>query len=295
MLLYLVKQAVRSFQRKAQFTDIPRVRKGFVKIANRWYKPHPACSYVPQVIDGVPCEWTKPNGCAADKVLVYFHGGGYNAGGIETHRGITSQLAVLSNVQVLSVDYRLAPEHQFPAPIEDAVKVYQWLLHNNFSATKIAFGGDSAGGNLVVTTLLYLRDKNIRQPACAIALSPWLDLTLSGHSFQTKQKEEPMLVAEAFPSWIKNYLAEADPMQPYVSPVFDAAENLCPIYIQVGSAELLLDDSLRFAAKMKAAGGDITIDVFEKYFHVFQSFYRVLPKARKANKLLATYVAERLQ
>ncbi|MFN8310931.1 MAG: alpha/beta hydrolase [Chitinophagales bacterium] len=290
MLLSLVKWTIRRATKNSQWQDIHRVRRGFIRLSKRWNTHSRHCNYLPEVISGVPAEWITPKEAHSDTILLYFHGGGYNAGNIDTHRGLVSQIAIAAKLKAVLIDYRLAPEHPFPAAMNDAVQVYKELLARGISSKKIAFGGDSAGGGLTLATLLFLRDNQIEMPGCAIVLSPWTDLTLSGPSYQTKQNVEPMLVAAAFPSWVKNYSGEADPQNPYISPLFAELNNLPPIHIQVGSEELLLDDSIRFYEKSIAAGSPVQLQIFNKYFHVFQAFYIILPGARKAIRQLADFL-----
>jgi acetyl esterase/lipase len=312
MILSIVKYAIRRFQRKANWRDIDRVRYVFEKITKKYDRKIKKCRYEPFLIDGMKAEWIVPKNLTpkppkgfntsttvsssidTDRVLLYFHGGGYAAGSIATHRSQVSQMVKYSGIKALLIEYRLAPENKFPAPIEDAVKAYDRLLSEGYKPERIAFGGDSAGGGLTVATLLYLRDHSKPLPKCAICLSPWLDLTLSGESQNTKEKLEPLLVKEAFPLWVSNYLGDADPKTPYASPLFADLHGLPPIYIQVGTDELLLDDSVRFAQKAKEAGSPVTIDIYEGYFHVFQAFFIILRTARRANKKLAAFMVEQI-
>lgn len=295
MVLSILKRAMRRFKKKANWRDISDVRYGFEQLGRKYDKANIACRYGSFQIERMKAEWIIPKAKpGTDKVLLYFHGGGYAAGSIITHRAQVSQLVMLSGIKALLIEYRLAPEHKYPAPIEDAVLAYDWLLANNYLPEHIAFGGDSAGGGLTVATLLYLRDQGKPLPKCAICLSPWLDLTLSGESQVTKELAEPMLIKEAFPLWISNYLDDADARSLYASPVFAELHGLPPIYVQVGSEELLLDDSVRFMEKAKAAGSTVTLEIFEGYFHVFQAFFRVLKKAREANKKLAAFLVQEL-
>jgi monoterpene epsilon-lactone hydrolase len=295
MMLSLIKYAVGRFKKKADWRDINRVRHGFEKISTKYAKINKACSYEPFMLEHMKAEWIKPIGRPdTNRVLLYFHGGGYAAGSINTHRPHISQLVMLSGIKALMIEYRLAPEHKYPAQIDDAVLAYDWLLKNNYLPDRIAFGGDSAGGGLAIASLLYLRDHGKPLPKCAICLSPWLDLTLSGESHAVNEKLDVMLVREAFPLWVKNYLGEVGPRTPYASPVFADLHGLPPIYIQVGTVEMLQDDSILFAEKAKAAGVDIKIDIYPGYFHVFQAFFRILKVAREANKKLAAFMVEQI-
>lgn len=294
-MLSIVKYAMRRFKAKAQWQNIFEVRYGFEQIGRKYDKVNKACRYESFQIDRMKAEWIVPKSKPdTNRVLLYFHGGGYAAGSINTHRAQVSQLVQLSGIKALLIEYRLAPEHQFPAPIDDALFAYEWLLKSNYLPERIAFGGDSAGGGLTIATLLNLRDQGLPLPKCAICLSPWLDLTLSGESQTTKENAEPMLVKEAFPLWVNNYLGDADPKSPYASPIFAELNGLPPIYVQVGTEELLYSDSITFVEKAKAAGSPVTLDIYEGYFHVFQAFFRVLKTAREANKKLAAYLVQQI-
>ncbi|MCS6818776.1 MAG: alpha/beta hydrolase, partial [Chitinophagales bacterium] len=230
-----------------------------------------------------------------DKVILYFHGGGYAVGGIETHRALCTQLCKYSGAKVLIIEYRLAPEHHYPAPIEDAVSVFKWLLGQGYTSQDICFAGDSAGGGITISALAYLRDNNLPLPACAVVFSPWLDHTFSGKSYTTKRDKDPMLVYEAFPIWSKAYLGEAPPDAPYASPIFHSLSGLPPILIQVGEDEMLLDDSVRLAEKAQQEGVQVELQIFKGHFHVFNAFWKILPSARKANQLAGLYIARHLQ
>jgi len=292
--LFFIKKLLRRIKSRADYNNIEFARRGFEKIAGRFNTHLKGFRYKEETINGIKGEWVIPKGADESKVLLYFHGGGYATGSINTHRALVSKIAQYSNISALSINYRLAPEFKYPAPIEDATTVYQWLLQKGFSNASICFGGDSAGGGVTICTLTYLRDKSIPLPKCAIALSPWLDLSMSGESYHTKHDEDPMLVAAGFPIWSKNYLGDADPKSPYASPIFHDLSSLPPIYIQVGEEEMLLDDSTRFAAKGKEQGVDVKLEIFPKKFHVFNAFWRVLPKAREANKKLGLFLRGQL-
>lgn len=292
--LYFIKKLLRRIKSRADYNNIEYARRGFEKIAGRFNTQLSGFSYEGDTIAEMKSEWVIPKGADESKVLLYFHGGGYATGSINTHRALVSKIAEYAGVKALIINYRLAPEFKYSAPIEDAVKAYQWLMENGYSNSQICFGGDSAGGGITICTLIYLRDKNIPLPKCAIALSPWLDLSMSGESYKTKHDEDPMLMAAAFPIWSKNYLGEADAKSPYASPIFHDLSKLPPIYIQVGEEEILLDDSKRFEAKAKEQGVDVKLEIFSKKFHVFNAFWRVLPKAREANKKLGEFLHEQL-
>lgn len=293
--LFLIKTMLRRVKRRGDVTNPQRSRRGFEKLVGKWNKPLNGFAYQQEIADEIEGEWVFPDGCDKTKVLLYFHGGGYFVGSYVTHRALVSQIAKNAGIAAFSINYRLAPEHPYPAAIEDCAKVYQWLMkEKKFQPSQIAFGGDSAGGGCVVGTLTYLRDNNIPLPKCAIALSPWLDHTFSGESFPSKDNIDPMLVADGFPIVRDYYMAGQNPRAPYASPIFHSLAGLPPVYVQVGEEELLLSDSTRFAEKAKADSSTVQIDVFPKMFHVFNSFWSVIPKARAANKKLGVFLKQQL-
>jgi acetyl esterase/lipase len=168
--LFFVKQLLRRVKKRADYTNIQFARRGFEKIAGRFNKHLPGFTYTPATVAGMKSEWILPDGAEATKVLLYFHGGGYATGSINTHRALVSQIAKNAGIKALIIEYRLAPEFKYPAPVEDAVGTYKWLLEEGYSPEHIAFGGDSAGGGLAICTLLYLRDNHFALPNCAISL-----------------------------------------------------------------------------------------------------------------------------
>lgn len=293
--LFFLKKMLRRIKDNADYKNIPRARRGFERSVERFNQPLKGFTYLPFEAVGLTGEWIKPAEANEKQILLYFHGGGYATGSHLTHRSLVAQIANAAKVNALVINYRLAPEHKYPAPIEDAVKVYEWLLQNQYDPSQIAFGGDSAGGGVAFGTLLYLRHQNIPLPKCAIGLSPWLDMTQSGDSHSNKRHIEPMLTTEALPLWIENYLGDADPKSPYCSPMFHSLIGLPPTYIQVGDEEVLLDDSVLFVKKAQEDGVAITFEIYKNHFHVFHGFWHVLPKAREANKKLGEFIKTQLK
>ncbi len=292
--LFILKSFLRRVKKRGDVSNHHRARKGFEKMIGKQNKPLSGFDYHLENANDVSGEWIFPHGCDKTKVLLYFHGGGYFVGSTNTHRALVSKLAMNAGISALSINYRLAPEHPYPAAIEDCAKVYDWLLSKNFQPNQICFGGDSAGGGCVIGTLTYLRDKNIPLPKCAIAISPWLDHTLSSESFTTKEHIDPLLSAKEFPTVVQYYMNGADTKSHYASPIFHSLKNLPPVFVQVGEEEILLSDSLTFAEKAKADGVDVRLEVYPKMFHVFNAFWKILPKAREANKKLGEFMRAQL-
>lgn len=243
---------------------------------------------------GVPAEWIHADGADADRALLYLHGGGYVIGSIATHRSLVGQIARDAGVRGLAIDYRLAPEHPFPAAVDDATAAYRWLLAQGIAPERIAIGGDSAGGGLTFATLLALRDAGTPLPACAFALSPWVDLEGSGESMTTKAAVDPMVQREGLLQMAALYLDGADAKTPLASPLHAELSGLPPMLVQVGTAETLLDDATRIVERARAAGVTIELEAFEDLVHVFQAFAPVVPESVEAVRKIAAFVKRQL-
>jgi len=226
--------------------------------------------------------------------VLYLHGGAYTIGSPSCYRHVTWRIAAATRALVLAIDYRLAPEHPFPAAVEDAERAYRWLLCEGAEPAKIAVMGDSAGGGLALALLLKLRDAGVALPAAAVALSPWTDLALTGASLTLNAKADPMLHAAPVPGLAKNYLAGADPRNPYASPLYGDPTGLPPTLIQVGSDEILRDDAIRMADRMRSAGCTIEIEIWPRMPHVWHLFAPVLPEARRAIARIGSFVGQHL-
>jgi len=243
--------------------------------------PHREARFERVDAGGVRAEWVSGPGTSRDRV-VYLHGGGYYAGSLTTHQGLAARISREAAVPVLLVDYRLAPEHPFPAAVQDATRAYRWLLRQGFSPERIAVAGDSAGGGLAVAAMLDLKASGEPLPAAGVCLSPWLDLALTGESIQAKASVDPILRASDLPFVAKCYLGSADPETPTASPLYGDLAGLPPILIQVGTHEILLDDSRRFAERAAQAGVPVQLEIWDGMFHVWQAYARILSEARRA-------------
>jgi len=235
-------------------------------------------------IGETPCEWVVAPGAEPHVRLLYLHGGGFVSGSGGFYLALAAHLSAAAKCAVLLPDYRLAPEHPFPAGLEDCVRAHQWMIANGPSgpapcrATFVA--GDSAGGSLTLATLLALRDRRQALPAGGLALSPTTDLTLASDSLRTVH--DPIISARTMPVFRDLYLGKADPRNPLASPVFGDYRGLPPLLIQVGEHEMLRDDSVRAAKKARADGIPVKLEVWPGMFHVFQSHEPLLPEAREA-------------
>ena len=243
---------------------------------------------------GMRAEWLTPQAPARGKAMLYLHGGAYVFGNCTTHRQLVSYVARACNVRALVIEYRLAPEHSFPAAIEDSLAAYRALRDEGYGPGDIILGGDSAGGGLVMALLLSLRDAGEELPAGAVMLSPWLDLTASGESMTTRAKRDPWFKPPDMPIIASYYCEEDEYRHPLVSPVYADVKGLPPIYIQVGDDEILLSDSIRIAEKLETAGGEVTLEIWPDMFHVFQVFVHQMPESREAIDKFAPFVKSRL-
>jgi monoterpene epsilon-lactone hydrolase len=241
--------------------------------------------------DGVDCRWITAAGASPDRVLVYFHGGGYKMGSVVSHHEIMARLSQLASCRVLGVNYRLLPEHRFPAPVEDARRVYRWLLDDGYEPRQIALAGDSAGGGLTAATLLALRRSGQPLPAAGLMLSALTDFQTRGESYVTRAQTDPIHNRALIQSLARQYLGpEGDPTQELASPLNGELHGLPPLLLQVGDRETGLDDSVMFANKAREAGVIVTLEVWEGMIHVFQQFASELPEARQALERAANFL-----
>ncbi len=229
---------------------------------------------------GVPADIVTRAASLAGRWLLYLHGGGYRIGSAAAYRQLTWRIADATCARVLIIDYRLAPEHPFPAAIDDAHAAYRWLLEQD--AKEIVVMGDSAGGGLALALLMKLRDEGFRLPDAAVAMSPWTDLALTGVSLTENAAADPMLNADDLPQAAADYLAGTDPHHPYASPLYGNPSGLPPVLILVGSDEILRDDAVRMAEKLRAANPRSELQVWPQMPHVWQAYTPVLPEARYA-------------
>lgn len=231
---------------------------------------------------GVPAEWIRAPGAQADRVMLYFHGGGYVVGSMRTHRTMLSHISLASGFSVLGLDYRLAPENPFPAPVEDALAAYRWLLDQGIEPGKIVLGGDSAGGGLVVSALVAIRYAGEPMPAAGVCISPWVDMEATGESFTTNADVDPSVSKERILNIAKVYLACKHPRAPLASPLHADLHELPPLLSIVGSIETLLDDARAITERAQAAGVEAVLEVWDDMPHVWTHFASILPEGRQA-------------
>jgi acetyl esterase/lipase len=248
----------------------------------------------PVEANGVPCEWISASGARLDRAILYLHGGGYVIGSINTHRGTVARLSAACSARALAVDYRLAPEHPFPAAVDDATAAYRWLLDSGLEPSRIVVAGDSAGGGLTVATLISLRDAGVALPAAGVCISPWVDLEGIGASMTTKADLDPMVQRDGLLRMAQAYLGEAAPRTPLAAPLYADLAGLPPLLIQVGTAECLLDDANRLAENAKAAGVDTQIERWDEMIHVWHAFAPLLPEANQAIDRIGEYYSKQV-
>jgi phosphinothricin tripeptide acetyl hydrolase len=241
-----------------------------------------------------PAEWLTPSGARTDAVVLYLHGGGYVIGSPRSHRHLAAAIARAAATRGLLLDYRLAPEHPFPAALEDAVAAYRWLLGQGIASGRVVIAGDSAGGGLTVATLVALRERGLPRPAGGVCISPWVDLTNSAPSYTAKASVDPIVTQEGIGLMTRAYIGGGDPKQPLVSPLYADLRNLPPLLIHVGSDEVLLDDAVGLAARAREAGVDATLEEWPAMIHVWHWFLPMLDEAQRAIDGIGAFVRARI-
>jgi len=246
-------------------------------------------------LGGVPTAEITIDGIEPRHVVLYFHSGVYVLGDAFQAANLASQVGRRTRAKVISVDYRLAPEHPYPAAVDDALAAYEALLHNGTAPSDIAFAGESAGGGLAIATLVNARDHGLPLPAAAFVMSPYADLTLAGTTMQTKREVDPLMSRENLQSRVTDYTAGQDPALGLISPIFADLSGLPPLIIQAGTHEVLLDDADRLARQAATADVEVTLDITPRVPHVFQTFYPILDEAAaaldRAGQLLSAHLA----
>jgi len=242
--------------------------------------------------DGVSCEWIIPQDSLPGRVLLYLHGGGFVFGLTPQHLQMGAYLARKMGMPILMVDYRLAPDHPFPAALEDCTGAYCWLLKQGFSAQGIVIAGDSAGGNLTITSLMKLRESGIPLPAAAACLSPVTDLTEKGS--KNNNFKDPLLPPKAVRFYTVSYVMDNDAHDPMISPVFGDLRRLPPLLVHVGEDEILREDAVRFVDRAKSDGVDVRLEIYPRMWHVWQIFL-ALPQAVQSLDDISHFLVSHLE
>jgi acetyl esterase/lipase len=265
-------------------------RRAQYEKAERFF-PTPSDVKIEHVTAGTAAaEWLTPPGASADAAVLYLHGGGYVIGSPRSHRHLAAAIGRAANAPVLLPDYRLAPEHPFPAAVDDAVAAYRWLLGRGIAPARIAIAGDSAGGGLTVATLLALRDAKVPLPGAGICISPWTDMTCSAPSYTSRAEADPIVKVAGVSDMAKAYLGGKDPKTPLASPLFADLRGLPPLLVHVGDDEVLLDDATGLAKQARAAGVDVSLEVWPKMIHVWHWFFPMLDEGQAAVDKIGDFV-----
>lgn len=251
------------------------------------------CFHEPQTLGGVKCERVVPQGALVGRTILYLHGGGYTAGSPRSHRPMVARLAEAAKAIAVSADYRLGPEHRFPAAVEDAVAVYRALLARGTDPAQLIVAGDSAGGGLTMALALALKAEGLVQPAGFLAISPWVDLTQSGASYRTKAETDPMITKAGLDAAALAYLGGLEASDPLASPVLGDFKGIAPVLIQTGSEEALLSDSITLADVLAQARVDVRLEVWPEMIHVFHAWGAALQAARRAIKVAGAWMDDR--
>jgi monoterpene epsilon-lactone hydrolase len=270
-------------------TDIGERRVGFDAFA----KAFPVAADIvvePAEANSVPAEWTNVPGANEYRAVLYLHGGGYVIGSLDSHRHVASEIARDLDGRTLALHYRLAPEHRFPAPVEDAVAGYLFLMEQGYMPGQIAIAGDSAGGGLVVATMIALKNAGLPQPVCGWCISPWVDMEGIGDSMTTKAEEDPIVQKGPLLEMAGLYLGSAKPREPLAAPIYGDLRGLAPLFIQVGEAETLLDDAVRLADAAKAADVPVELEIWPEMPHVWHLFHPRLQAGRRAISAGAKFI-----
>lgn len=232
--------------------------------------------------NGVPAEWTATPDADPATAILYLHGGGYVIGSLDSHRHLMAECGRAAGTRTLGLDYRLSPEHPFPAPVEDTVAAYRYLLDQGLQPGKIALAGDSAGGGLVVGAMLAIREAGLPLPGCGWCISPWVDMEALGQSFMDRAAADPTVQKATIEFMAGLYLNDGNPRHPHAAPIYGDLAGLPPLLIQVGSAEVLLDDSIALARKAGAADVVVDLQIWPEMIHIWHIFFPILGAARRA-------------
>lgn len=275
-------------------TSIEDLRKQHEKTNHVLAKTPEGMTITPITIHGRKAEWLIPDNAPEDKVIFYTHGGGYVSGSCEDHRAIVSKMAKFTGIRILQFDYRLAPEHPFPAAVEDSIETYQWLLEHGFSPENIIIAGESAGGGLCLSTLVALRDKAIPLPKAGVAISPWADISCSGESYKSNAKRclSPLGSWEVFGTY---YAGDTDRQHPWLSPLFADLAGLPSLYINAGGDEALRDDAIHFAEKAKKADVEVQSRIEPGMVHCYPMLAPFFPEATQAMDEIVAFIQKYLK
>jgi monoterpene epsilon-lactone hydrolase len=252
-------------------------------------------SVQPVTANGVRAEWTSTRDADPSNAILYLHGGGYVICSLDSHRHLVAEVGRASGSRTLAIDYRLAPEHPFPAPVEDTVAAYRYLLDSGLKPSRVALAGDSAGGGLVVGALLAIREAGLPLPACGWCISPWVDMEALGESFTDRAAADPTVQKETIQMMAQWYLGGANPRHPHAAPIYGDLRGLPPLLIQVGAAETLLDDAVVLARRAGAADVLVDLQIWPEMIHIWHIFFPMLSAGGRAIASGGTFVRNALR
>jgi epsilon-lactone hydrolase len=271
-------------------SDDYRQRRKDIDARGLQYGIAPDVGVEPVTANGVKAEWTATPNDLRDAALLYLHGGGYVIGSLDSHRHLAAEAGRAAGIAALALDYRLAPEHPFPAAVDDALAGYRFLLGRGISPGRVAIAGDSAGGGLVVAAMLAIREAGLPQPGCGWCISPWVDMEAIGETMSSKAAADPTVQRAGLLEMAKMYLSGADPRSPLAAPIYANLSGLAPLMIQVGACETLLDDALRLANIGGAADVRVDLQIWPEMIHVWHLFHPELKAGRQAIEAGGAYV-----
>lgn len=286
-----LEKLIETLRSRPKVTEVGERRKAIDAFAKA-FPPAADVTIEKLTIGGVTAEKSRTPGDDGSAAILYVHGGGYVIGSLDSHRHLVTEAGRAAGVPVYALDYRLAPEHPFPAPVEDTVVAYRHLLAQGIAPGKIAVAGDSAGGGLVVAALVAFREAGLPQPSCGWTISPWIDLEALGGTMTSNAASDPTVQKDTIQEMARLYLGGANPRSPSAAPLYADLRGIAPLLIQVGGIETLLDDSIRLAGRAAAAGVPVRLDVWPGMPHIWHIFHPILTAGRQAIAQGGAFVKE---
>lgn len=278
-----------SWNRKCE--NIHTLRKVLDVSSHLLYMPAHVKSNIVKIAH-ISGEWLKSKEGDEKRVILYFHGGGYSVGSLQTHRTLAARLAKATNSQSLIIDYRLAPEYPFPAALEDAITAYDWLLDQGFLPENIVFAGDSAGGGLCLACQIKLRETQKNLPVACVCMSPWIDLTESNEDAFQYQSQDPIVPIHELSKWVHLYADKTPASHPLISPFYANLSGLAPLFIQASTTEILTEQAIRLEQKVLKEGGKVILDLWPDMLHVWQVMWQYLPEGEEAIQRIAKFILQ---
>jgi acetyl esterase/lipase len=273
-------------------TEIEELRRQYSYLSEHYGAPPKGATFEPAQIGPLKGEWVRCPNSSPNRLILYFHGGGYIAGSPQTHRALVARLAQASEATAFSLDYRLAPEFAFPAAVRDGIDAYRQIIAKSVPPSSIVFAGDGSGGGLAFSVMNAIRNANLPMPAACVAMSPWADLSLSGWSVQQNAKSDNSLNWDLLFVSARLYLKKTNPCDPYASPAFATFKDFPPIMVHAGSLEMLRDDASRLGDRAADAGVNVSVEIYDGMQHVFQANPRV-PEAKVSLQRLGQFIRTR--